>query len=119
MKKFDILFNECCNNINVIVREGIHTEGVTKKVQTFLLNSKDIMKLHDINFMLAFKDTQAYRSQLRGEFLDLLDKFLTIRDKFVVGTSDYRVVNSIYDCVREFYFNAVENDLFDLDYEED
>lgn len=104
----EIRFNEMVNNVKAIIREARHM-GITNKIDRELPQFAKF--LDDVNFKVSFMEHSKQEDYLKGKMLDALDH---VKDNWVDIYSQperkfycpktYRVVNSIYDTIKEFYF---------------
>ena len=99
--EFSVEFNEMVENVKVIAREWRHRCSGAQ-IESFLKMFCE--KLDDMNFKMEFvDDPEVY---VKSNLLDAMDLFMDkILPQFGQKTMTYRTFNSIYDCMKEFYFN--------------
>lgn len=88
-----VRFTETIMNIKNIVREARHMPNIGQEMFQEYLNF--VKFLDDVDFKAFFKNDDYIMSKM----LDAMDY---IRDNWDLN---YSVNNSIYDVIREFYFN--------------
>lgn len=98
----EIMFNEVVENIRSITREARHM-GTSKFMEEEL--PKFIEFLDNVNFKASFMQNPA--EYIMGKMLDAMDHIV---DVWFVNAPEkcsnaYRVSNSIYDVIKEFYFS--------------
>ncbi len=98
----EVTFNEVVENVKDICREARHM-NINDDFRNEL--PKFTKFLDDVNFKEAFINCPD--DYIMGKMLDALDYILdNWVSKFEKNSADYRVANSIYDTIKEFYFNA-------------
>lgn len=98
----EVTFNEVVENVKGICREARHM-NISNEFHNEL--PKFTKFLDDVNFKEAFTDyPDVYIMEKMLDALDyILDNWVS---NFEKDSADYRVANSIYDVIKEFYFNA-------------
>lgn len=102
---FEVNFNNMVSNISEIIRESRHMPGVANKLNSALLQFKG--KIDDANFIISFMTEEAGEDYVRRMLLDFMDIFKDTLESEKLSNAEYRVVNSIYDIMKEFYFDEV------------
>lgn len=99
---FSVEFNNTVENVKNIVREARHM-NINSHLYGWLTNNI-VRFLDDVNFKMFFVDDE--ESYVMPHLLDALDILKDVKDDehCVEGSNDYKVVNSIYDAIHEFYF---------------
>ena len=102
ISKFEIQFNNTVNNAHKIIREAQHMNAHIK-TKSWIDSVGDY--LDDMNFNIDFIEDIDKEDWLHANLLNLLDQLLYTKNKMDEKTDDYRVVNSVYDLIRDFYFS--------------
>lgn len=98
--KFGIEFNNAVENVVTVIREARHM-GIRGWVEIDINKFADF--LHDVNFKMEFvDDTEEY---VRSKMLDAMDFLKNELELLDYTDTERRVVNSMYDIIKEFYFN--------------
>lgn len=96
----EISFNEAVINIKAIIREARHME----LTEAF---ANELPKFNDFLDNVGFKSSFVFNVEgyLKGKMLDTMDYILdNWFENMEPGSNSYRVANSIYDVIREWYF---------------
>ena len=95
-------FNSVVENVKKIVREARHIPGISnKKFEPYLINFCNFMD--DVNFKVSFVDEP--EDYLHDKMLDAMDYIRYTLMENAKNTIELNVYNSIYDAIREWYFN--------------
>ena len=98
----EIAFNEAVENIRAIIREARHM-GTSKFMEAEFPNFMTF--LDNVNFKASFvSDPEEY---IMGKMLDAMDHIVDVwfANAPEKCSNAYRVSNSIYDVIKEFYFS--------------
>lgn len=97
----EIAFNDAVENIRSIIREARHM-GTSKFMEAEL--PQFMTFLDDVNFKVSFvSDPEDY---IMDKMLDAMDRIVDVwfANAPEKCSNAYRVSNSIYDVIKEFYF---------------
>ena len=100
--KFEIQFNDTVNNAHKVIREAQHMNAHAE-TKSWITKVGDY--LDDLNFKIDFIEDIDKEDWLHANLLNLLDQLLCTKNKMDEKTDDYRVINSVYDLIRDFYFS--------------